>query len=177
MLAGLMPPNQLKPGGEIDAWCTQCKADKVHRIIALVGPTPKKVECLSCKGHHMYRATQAQKDAAAAHKRASKSTLGEASRSSPRVLATAGVAPVRALRGASAARKREDDLHAAWERAVTGKDFAAFKPYRIDKVFAKGDLIRHSKFGEGIVATILDTNKCEILFKDGMRTLAQSMQL
>jgi len=168
MLAGLMPPNQLKPGGEIDAWCTQCKADKVHRIIALVGPTPKKVECLSCKGHHMYRPTQAQKDAVAAHKRASKPE--------PRAV-SAGVAPVRALRGASAARKREDDLHAAWERAVNGKDFAAFKLYRIDKAFAKGDLIRHSKFGEGIVATIIDANKCEILFKDGMRTLAQSMQL
>jgi hypothetical protein len=166
-----MPPTQLKPGGEIDAWCTQCKADKVHRIIALVGPTPKRVECLSCKGHHMYRATQAQKDAAAAHKRAS--------RDEPRAAApsTAPTRGTRAPRGASAARKREDDLHAAWERAVTGKDFAAFKPYRIDKVFAKGELVRHSKFGEGIVATILDANKCEILFKDGMRTLAQSMQL
>ena len=33
---------------------------------------PKKVECLSCKGHHLYRATQAQKEAMAAHKRASR---------------------------------------------------------------------------------------------------------
>ncbi len=166
MLRALMASPQLKPGAEIDAWCTHCKADKVHRIIALVGPTPKKVECLSCKGHHLYRPTQAQKDAAAAHKRAS--------RAEPRP--TSILAQARTARPVSAARKREDDLHAAWERAVAGKDFASFKPYRIDKTFAKGDLIRHSKFGEGIVATIIDATKCEILFKDGMRTLAQSYQ-
>lgn len=161
MLRNLMPTTH-KPGSEIDAWCTQCKADKVHRIIALVGQTPKKVECLSCKGHHMYRATQATKDAAAAHKRASKPEKP-------------GV--TRTTRTSISPRKREEDLLASWEKAITGKEVAAFKAYRIDKSFSKGDLIRHAKFGEGVVASVLDANKCEILFKDGMKTLAQSMQL
>ncbi|MGZ3421328.1 MAG: hypothetical protein ACXWUG_01990 [Polyangiales bacterium] len=155
----------LKPGAEIDAWCTSCRADRLHRIIAVVGNVPKKVECLSCKGHHLYRATAAQKEAAAAHKRASRgessSTVSRVSRSSV----------------ASAAKKREEDLVATWEKAVAGQPFESFKPYRIDKTFVKGELIRHTKFGDGVVTTIVDAGKCEILFRDGMKMLAHSTQL
>ncbi len=160
-----MATNQLKPGGEIDAWCTSCRADRLHRIIAVVGNQPKKVECLSCRGHHLFRPTQAQKEAAAAHKRASR---GEGASSTTRASSA---------RAAAAPKKREEDLVASWEKAVAGQPFEAFKPYRIDRTFAKGELVRHSKFGDGVVANILDANKCEILFRDGVKTLAQSMTL
>lgn len=155
-----------KPGGEVDAWCTSCKDDRRHRIIAVVNGQPKKVECLSCKGHHLFRPTQAQKDAAAAHKRASKGDA--ASPAAPRATRASA---------SSTPRKREEDHTATWEKAIAGQPFDAFKPYRIDRTFSKGELIRHSKFGEGVVATILDPNKCEILFREGMKTLAQSTQL
>jgi len=154
-----------KPGGEVDAWCTSCRADRLHRIIAVVNGQPKKVECLSCKGHHLFRATQAQKDAAAAHKRASK---GDSS--------SAPVSRASRASAATAPRKREEDHVATWEKAIAGQPFDAFKPYRIDRTFSKGELLRHSKFGEGVVATILDANKCEVLFREGMKTLAQSIQ-
>ena len=157
---------QLKPGSEVDAYCTSCRTDKVHRVIALVGNTPKRVECLSCKGHHLYRPTQEQKDAAAAHKRASKGEKG-----------TAAARPSRSSLAPTRAQKREEDLVASWEKAIAGKPFDQFKPYRIDKAFSKGDLIRHTKFGEGVVATVVDATKCEILFKDGIKMLAQSTQL
>ena len=149
-----------KPGGEIDAWCTSCRADKLHRIIAVVNGNPKKVECLSCKGHHLYRATAAQKEAAAAHKRASR---GDATPRSTRPSMGAAV------------RKKEEDLVATWEKAIAGQPFENFKPYRIDRTFVKGELVRHTKFGDGVVYTILDANKCEVLFREGMKTLAQSV--
>jgi hypothetical protein len=159
-----MATTPLKPGAEIDAWCTSCRADRLHRIIAVVGNQPKKVECLSCKGHHLYRPTAAQKEAAAAHKRASR---GESS---------SAVAP-RSSRASVTPKKREEDLTATWEKAVAGQPFESFKPYRIDKTFAKGELVRHTKFGDGVVANIVDATKCEILFRDGMKTLAHSTQL
>jgi hypothetical protein len=162
-----MSSTNLKPGGEIDAFCTQCKADRLHRIIALVGQTPKKVECLSCKGHHMYRPTQAQKDAAAAHKRASRGEKAASSGAGTRVSKASVVAT----------KKREEDLVANWEKAIAGKEFTAFRPYRIDQTFAKGDLVRHAKFGEGVVASVIDAAKVEILFRDGMKTLAQATTL
>jgi hypothetical protein len=152
-----------KPGGEIDAWCTSCRADKMHRIIAVVNGQPKKVECLSCKGHHLYRKTEAQKEAAAAHKRASRGDSAPAPRSTRTSIAGA------------AARKREEDLVATWEKAIAGQPFENFKPYRIDRTFAKGELVRHTKFGDGVVYNILDANKCEVLFREGMKTLAQSV--
>lgn len=154
-----------KPGSEIDAYCTSCKADKVHRIIAMLGAAPKKVECLSCKGHHLYRATTAQKEAAAAHRRASKGDKPTTPRATRTSIAS------------SRLKQREEDLQQAWEKAITGKPFDQFKQYRIDRTFAKGELIRHAKFGEGVVTTVLDATKCEILFKDGMKTLAQSTTL
>ncbi len=155
-----------KPGGEVEAWCTSCRADRMHRIIAVVSGKPKKVECLSCKGHHLYRPTQAQKDAAAAHKRASKGEGSSASTSKPRASRASITAP----------KRREEDLTATWEKAIAGQPFEAFKPYRIDRTFSKGELVRHNKFGDGVVSTILDANKCEVLFREGMKTLAQSIQ-
>jgi hypothetical protein len=166
MLRDPMATAPLKPGAEIDAWCTSCRADRLHRIIAVVGGTPKKVECLSCKGHHLYRATAAQKEAAAAHKRASR---GEGSSAVSSRVSRPSVA--------SAAKKREEDLVATWEKAVAGQPFESFKPYRIDKTFVKGELVRHTKFGDGVVLSIVDAGKLEILFRDGMKMLAHSTPL
>jgi len=153
-----------KPGAEVDAYCTSCRADRVHRIIAVMNGQPKKVECLSCKGHHLFRATQAQKEAMAAHKRASR---GERAAASPSASRSRTSMPTRP----------KEDLSQTWEKAIAGRALTDFKPYRIDQTFTKGELVRHSKFGEGVVINAVEANKCEILFKDGLRTLAQATTL
>ena len=45
----------LRAGGEVDSYCTKCRLVLNHRIIAMVGPLPKKVECSTCNSHHTYR--------------------------------------------------------------------------------------------------------------------------
>jgi hypothetical protein len=67
------------------------------------------------------------------------------------------------------------DREKSWEKAVAGKTVGEFKPYRVDEQFAEGDLIRHKKFGDGIVTRVLDPKKVEILFRDEPRTLAQGL--
>src|SRR5262252_218106 len=47
---------ELKVGGELDAWCTSCKQMKWHTIVALVGGKPAKVECQGCHKQHQFRA-------------------------------------------------------------------------------------------------------------------------
>src|SRR3954469_25212693 len=47
---------ELKVGGELDAWCTSCRQMKWHVIVALVGGKPAKVECNGCGKQHQYRA-------------------------------------------------------------------------------------------------------------------------
>ena len=46
----------LKAGGEVDSWCTKCKLFLNHRIIAMIGAKPARVECSTCGSHHNYRA-------------------------------------------------------------------------------------------------------------------------
>lgn len=156
----------LKVGGEVEAACTSCRRDTVHRIVALLEGKPKKVECLSCKKTHQFRATEAQKEAEAAHKRASKGDTGPAPAKKPS-RARAGSAPI---------RRREDDDAATWEKSIAGKANDNFKRYGIDQTFSRGDLVKHAKFGDGVVIET-EINKAVIVFKEGRKILAQSLVL
>jgi hypothetical protein len=149
-----------KTGGEIDAYCTKCKLDLTHRIIAMVGDAVKKVECKTCNSHHLYRRPKTERDAAAARllKRAEdrKATGGGGTK---------------AAREAQAHRMERDQT-AAWEHAIAGQPTTAFKAYRISLTLGAGELIHHPKFGDGVVARVIDRGKVEVLFKDGPRTMA-----
>ena len=69
-----------------------------------------------------------------------------------------------------------DEAAARQLRSVgAGKAMSDFRVYRVSLTFREGDLIRHSKFGDGVVTRIIDNAKIEILFKDEARTLAQGL--
>src|SRR5258708_17991440 len=51
-----MPTKPLKPGAEVDSYCTKCRMDLLHRIIAMNNGKIIRVECRTCGGHHNYRA-------------------------------------------------------------------------------------------------------------------------
>ena len=141
----------LSAGSEIDAWCTKCKLDLGHRIIAMVEDRPKRVVCSTCGSQHNYRA--------------------------PKTLTT-GVRIRKVMKSAapkspSARAKAENDRQVEWERRIAGNTLESFKRYTIDKLFEPDDLVTHKKFGEGYVVDVLDPKKVTIMFKDGLRTLAQ----
>ena len=141
----------LSAGSEIDAWCTKCKLDLGHRIIAMVEDRPKRVVCSTCGSQHNYRA--------------------------PKTLTT-GVRIRKVMKSAapkspSARAKAENDRQVEWERRIAGNTLESFKRYTIDKLFEPDDLVTHKKFGEGYVVDVLDPKKVTIMFKDGIRTLAQ----
>ncbi len=46
-------------GGEVVSWCTKCKLELGHTIIAIVDNKPKKVKCNTCNGQHNYRSAPA----------------------------------------------------------------------------------------------------------------------
>jgi hypothetical protein len=154
-----------KTGGEIDAYCTKCKLDLTHRIIAMVGEAVKKVECKTCGSHHLYRRPKTERDAAQARM---------VKRAEDRKVAATGGGGTKAERVARA-EKAEREQTSVWEHAIAGKPTTAFTAYRISLTFGQGDLIRHSKFGDGVVAKVIDQTKVEILFKDGPRTMAQNV--
>jgi hypothetical protein len=158
-----MPPTKSpKPGSEVDAWCTKCRMDLLHRIIAMDGVKIVRVECLTCRGHHNYRQPKsgAPEPRASGPRAASSRSAGSPGSLSPRRAAAAEVE-----------RQRE----ASWEKTVAGQPIASFKAYRASLVFNSGDLIRHGKFGDGYIVRVIDRQKVEVMFKDGPRTLAQAL--
>ncbi|WP_437820885.1 hypothetical protein [Sorangium sp. So ce1078] len=160
-----MTTKKLRTGGEVDAWCTKCRLDLTHRIIAMVGDVVKKVECKTCMSHHLYRQPKSERESRAAARAASRSS-GEPRAASSASTRGGGVERL------TAAQRAERDQTLAWERAIAGQPSGAFKPYRITLTFGEGELIHHSKFGDGVVAKVIDRGKIEILFKDGPRTMA-----
>ncbi len=59
-------------------------------------------------------------------------------------------------------------LEAAWKRLTDGADV---QPYSIRLKLAEGDVIKHTKFGIGIVIEMSDSTKAEVLFSDGLKRL------
>ena len=151
----------LRAGGEVDSWCTKCKLVLNHRIIAMVGGTPVRVECSTCGSHHNYRPRAPGERAPGVVTRSG----GSSSSSGPRSTRSS----------VTKAQQAALDREKMWEKAIAGKAVNEFRPYRVDQTFAEGDLIRHKKFGDGVVTRILDPKKVEILFKDEPRTLAQGL--
>ncbi len=91
----------------------------------------------------------------------------------------------RAAGGRRAARRRGGDASAsrppsapsairplAWERAIAGQPSGAFKPYRITLTFGEGELIHHSKFGDGVVAKVIDRRQDRDPVQGRPRTMA-----
>ncbi len=156
----------LKAGGEVDSWCTKCKLVLNHRIIAMVGSIPARVECSTCNSHHNFRA-KAPGDKAVSAGGSSRVALGKSASSSS--------SGPRSTRGPTKAQLAVLDRERTWEKSIAGKAVSEFRPYRVSEIFDEGDLIRHSKFGDGIVTRLLEGKKVEILFKDDSRTLAHGL--
>lgn len=161
---------KLKPADEIDSYCTKCKLDLSHRIISLEGEKPHKVECQTCHSHHLYRRP---KSIAEEPKTAKNKTLSGASSSSSSKSASPKASSAKAAAAAAAEHQREKE----WARRVSGKELREFKPYRTTSSFDEGELLHHSKFGDGYVARVIDRNKMEVMFQDGLRTLAHGMEM
>lgn len=150
-----------RAGGEIDSYCTKCRLVLNHRIIAMVGTRPVKVECSTCSSHHNYR-PRAPGDKAEPVAR----TRSGSGISSPR--------PAR-VSGAARAEQAKVSREQTWEKAIAGRGVTDFRRYSVVQTFQEGDLIHHTKFGDGVVTRVLDPRKVEVLFRDEPRTLAQGM--
>jgi hypothetical protein len=160
---------KLKPADEIDSYCTKCKLDLAHRIISMEGDRPHKVECQTCHSHHLYRRPKS----VAEEPRVARAKAASAPSSSPGKSSTPRSSSAKAMAAAQAENQRERD----WERRVSGKGVHDFKPYRTTTSFDANDLVRHLKFGDGYVVRVIDKNKIEVMFRDGIRTLAHGIEM
>jgi hypothetical protein len=146
----------LAAGGEIDAWCTRCKMDLLHRIIAMHKGRPARVICQTCFSQHNYREPR---------------TPTKGSPSVPRAASPSTSRP--SSDGKSTSRGRtEHERRAQWEAKIAGQAVTAFVRYSMDRTFRSGQLVLHPKFGEGYVVDVREDGKVTMMFRDGPRTLA-----
>lgn len=138
----------LTAGSEIDAWCTSCRLNLNHRIVAMVKETAKKVMCLTCNKQHNFRApkTPAEIKPKAAKKKAVKKPAGRATISATTIM-------------------RE------WHEATNNREPSEYTPYAMTSTFEPGQLVMHPKFGEGLVRETIAPHKLSVVFKDGPKML------
>jgi hypothetical protein len=129
-------------GKDVDSWCTRCRMLLAHTIEAVVNGRITRVHCNTCGGQHVYRPRPP----------------GEGSE---------GRARQRRADGARATAKPVRD-HATLLR---GRDPSSARGYASTERFKDGELIRHPTFGLGVVISLKDANKIEVLFADGSKTL------
>lgn len=148
----------LTAGREVDAWCAKCKRISGHRILAMVGTQPARVECIHCHSVHNFK-PRAPGD--------KPETAGGVVRRSPAAVTRSS------LTKAEQARREKEQT---WERATSGRTPNEFRKYDVKQRFVEGDILSHSKFGDGVVLRVIDAAKIEVLFRDGeAKTLAQGM--
>ena len=132
-------------GEELDAYCTRCKLDLNHRVVAMVGDITKRVNCLTCHSEHNFRKPKGA-SVATTKKKTKKKTVRETA---------------------------ADKLRAEWASETEGHPDDAFAGYSMDSVLSEGDLILHKKFGKGHVQEVTAEGKVQVLFEEGVKRLAQ----
>lgn len=141
----------LRAGQEIDAWCTKCKLDLTHRIIAVADGKPARVECRTCYTTHNYRAPKTSVVAVVTRAARSGST-----------------------RDSAAPKPRKSRAAAEEHVAVVPPPGARVVPYRMTEAFAKEQWIVHKSFGNGVVLSVLADNKIEVRFDSGPKVLVHN---
>jgi hypothetical protein len=148
----------LRVAGEVDSWCTKCRLVLNHRIVSMKAGKAYQVECLTCRSTHLWRA----------HAPGEKPVTASAG---ARVRAAGGGASAPRSTRVTPAMRHEQ----SWEKAIAGRGVHEFKAYNVGLSFKEGELIRHKKFGDGLVTRVIDAHKVEVLFRDEAKTLAQGM--
>jgi hypothetical protein len=129
-------------GKSVDSWCARCKLMLAHTIEAVVNDKITRTHCNTCGAQHGYR------------------------RNPP------GTATPRA-RGSASPRAGSAKTSSAvdYQALLRGVDAGSARRYSVSERFHAKEIIHHPTFGLGLVVAVRDTNKIDVGFTDGMRTL------
>jgi len=143
------------PGEDIEAWCTKCRMNLDHRVIAMVGREVKKVKCLTCNGDHKYYPPKIEKSD-------EKPKRGRSARSTT-------VSDNQKSRGAA-----RSAASALGEWTAMMRDLPETyipRKYATVEYFVSDEFIEHAIFGVGKVLDIVGQDKMSVIFKDGRKIL------
>ncbi len=150
-------------GRECESWCTACKRVLDHVITAMNGREIVQVRCRTCGSVHRFKGAAASA-AAAASPKATAAAVPKVSSGGKAASAPAAEARPPTQRPAAAAERQRYQRQLAERDVATALDYSpALRP-------AVGALLRHARFGYGLVEALGD-GKAQILFSDGIKLL------
>lgn len=129
-------------GKSVDSWCARCKLMLAHTIEAIVDNKITRTHCNTCGAQHAYRRNPP--GTASAKLRGASSTSGRSTNATPAV---------------------------DYQALLQGVDVGKARPYRMSERFHAKEIIHHPTFGVGLVVAERDTNKIDVEFAGGMKTL------
>jgi hypothetical protein len=144
------PTVAARVGGEIDAWCGPCDGLTTHKIVAMVGTTPKQVVCDACGGRHGYRTTPARK-----------ATEGPAA-------PTGRQNTPQETEAARRAEAKAEELRALSREVAASTEVKNFDP---KERYRPGDIISHLEYGRGKVETVLRSSLLVRFSNGGLKSL------
>ena len=132
-------------GHDIDTYCSRCKLDLAHVIIAVSAGQPVRVVCKTCNSEHAFR--KPKRKATGVTKRAS------------------------STRKTAAATPQGPLSTEAYHQMLSGRDLSRSRRYTIKESFSVDDVVDHKKFGIGLVTKMLGDQKIEVTFREGIKIL------
>jgi hypothetical protein len=126
---------------DIIAYCTSCKLDLAHVIVALDGKKVKKVLCKTCNKEHVYKAPKK------------------------------GKSPVKKKKTTAKTKKKTISPLEEWERAMEQAKDAPINAYAQDGSFREGEKVDHGSFGHGLITKLIHPNKMEVIFEEGTKCM------
>jgi hypothetical protein len=131
---------------EVLAYCTSCKMDLAHIVMAMQGDRIVKAQCKTCQKEHKYYPPKG-------------------------ITEPVKKAPKKAKKKDDAGASSATSIEAEWEKLMNAHKTAPVKSYAMKNCFVLGDKIKHPTFGEGIVGKLIYPNKIEIIFQHDVKIL------
>ncbi len=140
------------PGEDVEAWCTRCKMNLNHRVVAVVGNNIQRVICLTCGSDHKYYPPRNQIPSGEERRR------------------TGGAQPEKSAKsgGGRAANKAYGEWTTFMKDMPVG---STPKPYMVSGSYQPSDYVEHPLFGTGRVLEIVGAEKIQVIFKEGRKVL------
>lgn len=131
-------------GHDIDTYCSRCKLDLAHVIIALSAGQPVRVLCKTCNSEHAFRKPKRK---------------------------TTGVTKRAASKKSTTSAPQGPLSTEAYHQMLSGRDLSRSRRYTIKETFEVDDVVDHKKFGIGLVTKMLGDQKIEVTFREGVKIL------
>lgn len=129
-------------------YCPRCKRETDNTITGFIGQKIRRVRCEVCKSEYNYHRILAMK------KRVEEGSDSGSSESSVSV--------------------SQQNYYRIWEDLMLGRDPATARAYNIKDKYFENDLINHTIFGIGVVRSVKEDYKIEVVFKNGIKILAHN---